>query len=297
MSNSECPVCFKSVSKGLSITHEVCGHMTHGHCMDQTNPDFDRCVNCQSGSTLQVSNAPSSPRSFQGRDYIGDPMMDSAGILASLSGMLKRNPAKELLAKGKSLKHLKAQHDAHLQYMLHHGVTIDDYLKNGYTYADLERCYSDLTTRRKDTLFALGCNADHFRLDQVPIGKDISGSDMIEYFGLHFPPGCQPLVAYGSSVEKPWTMKDLIKLGLRAKDLRSAGLEYFEQYQNLFPQDREEEIMGITDEFVEELPFYGHPPIEDREERIVVKIQRPIPVATREKKKKTLPVRYHGLKE
>jgi len=261
MSTEICPVCKKIVTKGLSITHKQCGHRTHGHCMDQANPNFLLCSKCV-GDDLETSIE--HPTTFNGRDYIESPIVPS--LFASLSSVMRKKES--ILTKQLPLDHLIAQHGYTLQRLLSEGVSFDDFINNGYSYKDLE-LYPSIHDRKLKTLVALKCTADHFKKGQIPL-ENISARNIVEYFGLYFPEKCGALT---SPSNEYWSAADLVGLGFTAEDLFGAGLEYLEQYEDLEPSPEDERALGMTKQDIDELFVYNQP-IEEHEQVVYVEQRR-----------------------
>ena len=290
MSIEICPVCVKVVTKGLSFKHKKCNHRLHGHCMDldQEEPNFDTCAHCLGASTTDITH----PSTFEGRDYIENPA--SSSLFSSIRGLVTRKTS--ILDKQLPLDHLIAQHGYGLQRLLSEGTCFNDFIGNGYTYEDLQ-LYPSIQNKQIKTLVALRCDASHFRSGKIPM-DGITPKILIENFGLYFPPNCQPLNAFG---QEPWSAHELVKLGFKIGDLFGAELEYFEQYQDLNPQDEDEIAMGVTDADIEQLPFYNHKNV------ILVKEQPVVQPRTHyvEREPVQIPIiqhkprikRYHGLRK
>lgn len=291
MQEEECPVCLLTVVPGLSIKHE-CGHRTHGECMDQDNPNFEKCARCLN---IAPKLAISQPTSFEGNDYVMNPIGKS--ILGSIKKIWSKEvPIQTRLQEGKPLEHLMAKYDCHLQRMLANGITLDDFLMNGYTFDDLQ-VYDDIKNggdRAKKALIALQCNAEHLR--SMPTLPYISAKSVVEDFGLYFPEN-DALSVVGGKNQEAWTLADLDRLGFTVKDLFGAGLTLYEQYEDLEPTPQLERKMGITKRDLDELMVQTrvverpmrevyHSPEPVRRESLLA----PIPVAKPKRK-------LHGLKK
>lgn len=269
-----CSICYKEVKKGQGIKHEVCGHLSHGWCLDQENPDFDHCYDCKNNSNEKIATKREirplevdQPRSYHvdGRDYIADPLprKDQQGVLANLASKLtmKENTMKNALKEGLPLKTLVAQYGCYLQAMLAHQVTIDDFIHSGYTFKDMQDAYSnDLgenadKDRYIDALYALNVTPDHFRSKIVPVDKLATPRDIIEQFGLVFPGNCGNLV---TNERTDWTLAELCDLGFTVDDVFGAGLQFYDQLEQLEPTRRAGDLekMGFTQQDIDDLPIY-----------------------------------------
>ena len=231
----ECRKCYKPIALGQGTTHRECGHHTHLLCLDKTNPNFRNCVECEAGEArLPVKES----ASFEGHDYVRNPVVGKK-CDPELKKLFEQNVSIESFILGDKL---------YLQEMLHLGVTIDTFLKNGYTCDDLLK-FQDLASKdqRVNALFALQCNADHFRAypGQLPVAKlGITPQNLINDFGLSFEENWGPLCVGEGARE--WTMADLYKLGFTADDVYAAGLHTLKQFNALAPTEELTAKMGFT---------------------------------------------------
>lgn len=295
MGKEICPVCRKGVTAGMSIRHKVCRHMTHAECMNQVDPDFKQCAGCRG---IAPKASMEHPRVYNGRDYVENPVVES--LFTSIRSKIKKQES--ILTQQLPLDHLNVQHGYHLQRLLSEGVTLDDFLANGYTYDDLT-IYPSIRDRKLQTLIALKCTADHFKKKQVPV-DGITPRDIVESFGLYFPENCGALM---SPSNEYWSAAQLVDLGFKVDDLFGAGLEYIEQYNDLEPTDAEESAMGITAADLDDLPSYTQPQPEtiyvEREPEVqpeIIYVERGPQEYKRihPRKVQTIPKikRYHGLR-
>lgn len=244
-----CPTCSKTVEAGLYGMKLECNHWIHTKCLDKANPNFEKCGKCLSSpqnSTLQTSSG--EVDALDGRDYIANPV-NSAGWMYKL---IKKEPF-IWLQDHKNLQWIMNEKGYGLQKLIQAGVSINDFLQNGYTWDDL-KIYKGIQERPVKALKALKCNAEHFR--EYPIkGKfEMDGRDLVESFGLVFPPGGKPLTCVGGENKKPWIARELTELGFKIKDLYGAGMEYIEQYAALYPTDEDEMKLEVKDEDINVLP-------------------------------------------
>jgi hypothetical protein len=266
-----CPTCSKTVEAGLYGMKLECNHWVHTKCMDKSNPNFEKCGNCLSSppnSSPQASSMEAD--SLDGRDYIANPV-SSAGWMYKL---IKKEPF-IWLQEHKKLQWIMNEKGYGLQKLIQSGVSINDFLQNGYTWDDL-KIYKGIQERPIKALKALKCNAEHFR--EYPIkGKfEIDGRSLVEDFGLVFPPGGKPLVCAGGENKKPWIAKELAELGFKIKDLYGAGMEYVEQYAALYPTDDDEVLLEVKDSDIDALPSI----VKRTEEARKVLNPAPLPVAS-----------------
>ena len=201
-----CPVCRDVIEVGVSIQHE-CGHWSHALCLDENAPDFTKCASCKGEVDLSAPLLPEiEPGATDGHDYIAQPIqsitnrvkrriMRSDGVIKGLlSGGPRQMPVDKLIR----------EHEYGLQRCLQDGVTIDDFLSNGYTWSDLS-LFQDLNgskgvRRVQDALVALRCNAQHFRdydhalpFAEVKEAAAVDAPALMERFGLYFPQNGQPM--------------------------------------------------------------------------------------------------------
>jgi len=242
-----CPTCSKTVEAGLYGMKLECNHWIHTKCLDKANPNFEKCGKCllspPSGTKLSLE-----ADALDGRDYIANPV-NSAGWMYKL---IKKEPF-IWLQDHKNLQWIMNEKGYGLQKLIQAGVSINDFLQNGYSWDDL-KIYKGIQERPIKALKALKCNAEHFR--EYPIkGKiEMDGRALVEEFGLVFPPGGKPLTCVGGENKKPWIARELTELGFKIKDLYGAGMEYVEQYAALYPTDEDEVLLEVKDSDIDALP-------------------------------------------
>jgi hypothetical protein len=257
-----CSYCFTEVKADIFGLKIDCGHWVHTNCLNKKDPDFDNCPECK-GEVKLVEPCAS-------RDYISEPLPDSWWNNIKIS--LKKEPF-TFLGQKMSIRNLIIQKRYGLQKLLESGVTINDFLQNNYTWEDL-KTFEDFNKdkeRSKAALVALKCNAEHFRDHYHVLGNcikelDINGKDMVEMFGIYF-------------TEKT---ADVVKLGIKMKDLYGARLTWAEQFESLKPTMEEMKIMGTQKN--ETLPSFNEPQVilqeikkeeeQEEQEEIVIKPRR-----------------------
>lgn len=295
----QCPACRTTVPPGLHGIRLECSHWVHTKCLDKKNPDFDQCVACKGVVDLNVPLVDvNEPTCIDGRDYVQEPVASNS-VLSSL-GRHKREPF-TFLAEKKSIEWMIRNQGYGLQKMLQAGVTMNDFLNNGYTWQQL-RTFKDLSEdapskeRSRMALYALKTNAEHFRdhphlLGSVIPDLEINGRHLVELYGFYFPENGQPLSVVGGKNESYWNASDLVKLGMKAQDLFGAGMETLDQYQHLQASQEDARALEMTGSDIESL--YEPEPEIVRESVVVVEpaIVR-VPVVVPKPKVK----RVHGLK-
>lgn len=311
--NLSCPTCRKTVEPGLFGMRLECNHWVHGKCLDKENPDFEKCAACKGEVDLNIPQFDKDePESVSGRDYIREPLSNS--YFTSLKRSVNKEPFKWLSEKS-PLEWIIKEKGYHLQKMIQSGVLIDDFLNAGYTFKDLKAFKAfgnpEQLDRGKDALFALKCNAEHFRdyshlFGDVINELGINGRDLVEKFGFCFETNtCNPLKVVGGKNTTPWTAKDLVNLNFKMKDLYGAGISYVEQYIMLSPTKEDIIGMEVDDRDVEDLPSVDAlaKQMKENEERIQVLTQTQTPIQTYIERESVIPVfefekprKTHGLR-
>jgi hypothetical protein len=135
------------------------------------------------------------------------------------------------------------KHQLGLDHFLRAGITLEDFLKNGYMWHQDLLQFEDLSGRKgqrramQALTIGMRANATHFRdypeaFPYADVMKHVglSQADVCRTFGLVFPED-GPLECYG---DQRWTAKDCVALGLCMDDLvDAAGLRYKQQYEDL----------------------------------------------------------------
>lgn len=318
-----CVVCNDYVNAGKGLRTD-CGHWTHSECWRSIGKqkDFDNCPRCLGyvdDTTLDE------PVTDDGVDYVMNPptkntlsMLRGAAsqVLTVLSRKKRTDTANPffLLSQGPyqmPIKSIIREHHIGLQHMIKAGVTIDDFLNNGYSIDDM-LAFKDIgergSQRAHQALWALQMTADHMRdygdsLLSVNTLKEklgVTPSIICTVFGLEFPPGGHPL---RSPFSEDWTARDVVTLGLTMDDLLNhAGMEYQEQYFDLDPTTEDEVALKVQPSHASRLRSLEATIIEEEHplERNVY-IPKHIPDEEEEKKEDDNPYRVkrrtrHGLK-
>ena len=264
---ASCVRCRKPANPAFSIQHDdtSCKHWTHVDCNDgktYDELDFDKCDACLGKIDTSAPLLPDhEPTTRDGRDYIGQPL--EQGVFAKLRrkipAVFSRDQTKTtsndpflLLRLGPieaPVDWMMREKNIGLQHMLSHGVTIDDFVNNGYDWDQL-KLYQDLSNKGKDrrilTLQALKVTPEHFRAypTALPVvDMELTGADLKNYFGLEFPQDGPMLT---SPTADDWRASDVIRMGLRMDDLLEMGMCYLEHYMNLEPSAEEEKALGAN---------------------------------------------------
>jgi hypothetical protein len=258
-----CSFCGEPAEEALSIRHRECGHLTHADCLDTSKkPNYKKCGACTGenvslsaiASLSPISSSLQEPRTIDGIDYVLRPglkrnanaLMRVAAYVPGLGSRVAENVENstnpEFLLNNKvPVTTIMKRNKLGLDHFLRAGVTLEDFLKNGYTWKDLVQ-FEDISGRKgpKRALQALCVglqgNATHFRdypdafpYAQVKAHTKCDTKDLEQYFGLTFPPD-GPLECMG---DQNWSARDCLALGLRMDDLCDLGLMYVEQFQDL----------------------------------------------------------------
>lgn len=241
---NSCAVCWKRVEFGKGADQE-CGHVTHYKCLSDRDNVFEKCDQCEHGDAILPIKEIAS---FDGHDYVREPMEKTSCSREIERLFVKQVPIEGILI-GKNL---------HLQELLHNGVTIDTFLKHGYDWQDLVK-FQDMAepgSRREMALYALHCNAEHFRkyADKLPLQElKIKPKSLVENFGLVFGEGYGPLGVINGQNDMPWTLEALLKLGIRKPELYAAGLYTFKQMKELASSEAELKLAGFTQKDMDSL--------------------------------------------
>lgn len=250
-----CSVCNEVADISLSIRHKICGHSTHSDCIGE-KPNFKNCAKC-SGEVWPVISSSASmimePKTTDGIDYVLTPgtragsykLKTVASYIPVLGAKVadrvetSKDPA-FLLDNKQPLPLIMKRNGLGLDHMLRAGITVNDFLKNGYTFKDL-LIYEDISKKgSKRALQALTiglkANANHLRdysdsfpWEAIKAHTKCDTSALCENFGLTFPPD-GPLNCCG---DDGWNAKHCVALGLTIDDLCDYGLSLKQQYEDL----------------------------------------------------------------
>lgn len=276
-----CSFCGDQADEAYSIDHRECGGRTHVDCLPAGKDiNYKLCSVC-TGEQVPLAAVASMdvtpPGGTSGRepfppdgiDYVLNPGQKparSGSAWQTIAGMLVRPirgapPAKQvedvrtsqdpefLLKNRVPVRDILRFNKLGLQHMLKVGITMTDFLSNGYTWNDLI-LFEDIgrkgATRAKQTLsIGLQTTANHFRdyPDALPYAKvakhaDLQAYDLCTHFGLSFETvrdekeGPVPS-ALQCGGDYKWTARDCVRLGLKMDDLSKFGLILLQQYQDL----------------------------------------------------------------
>lgn len=301
---ASCAVCGGAADPAYSLQHRLCGHSTHADCLPRgegAKPNFKFCNACdaEASGDANASVGTSEPHTNDGIEYWRNPgappvaASSASGLLSAVFSPFKRAPVAagaanikaketplELLKRRLPLRQIMQLHGYGLDHMLRLGVTMDDFLANGYKWSDLcefEYISKDGPFRCLETLHrGLGLTANHLRdnPDRLPIAAikaqtDMPTSDFAKRFGLEFAPN-GPLQCNG---DDNWNALHCVALGLTMEDLIDFGLYRIEQYRDLMrgltskERARAERELGVTAEHLESLqeaePLEASEPIQE----------------------------------
>lgn len=268
----ECVVCKGEIRMGtdMLVDHD-CGCYSHISCHSEDS-DFECAKHVASASAL--ANRPEMVERDEARDYIDHPLdhtklntLRTAAFkaISALSGSRRHvedvdNPFYWLKQRTSLEWILRYKDGAGLQYMLSHGIQIDDFLNNGYTLDDL-LIYKDFhksPNRARNALYALGVTADHLReyKNALPMEK-LAASDGL--FQLrprdiaNMGVGFHPTDGLRSPKTADWEIDDMIYLGFRYKDLLRCGMKWRDQWDELNPNEQDMQALGATWEDIDAL--------------------------------------------
>lgn len=267
-SKTQCVVCHTHADAGKSLRVE-CGHRTHTACLAKINVpiNYTKCPQCLGHVDESVSREVDT---LDGVDYVVNPptFTNLGALRAAATNVLKvlarsntvdtANPF-SLLCQGPyqmPITSIIRNHDIGLQHMIKAGVTIDDFLDNGYSLEDL-KSFKDLSGERGDAraqlaLSTLQLTADHMRIygsTTLPIETlrndyGVTPEVICSTYGLTCPEGGYVL---SSPLSEDWLARDVVALGFKMDDLLDyAKMEYQEQYFALEATAKDEIALGAT---------------------------------------------------
>lgn len=209
-------------------------------------------------TTTMTTNAiiADEPRPADGKDWVlapGNPV-PNGGTASALSAIASRfklvaatpieasqNPY-ELLNHQVPIAVIIKRNGLGLQHFCRSGVTMSEFLQNGYTLQDLCE-FRDVSGQKgkqralQALAIGLRASANHFRdyPDAFPLDgvRKLTGMDnnaMCEYFGLSYANHQTPLQCDG---DYNWRVADVLKLGLTIDNLCDFGLQTTAQYDAL----------------------------------------------------------------
>jgi len=306
----KCVVCQKIAEAGKSLRTD-CGHWTHTECWRslQKPKDYDNCPQCLGYVDVSRTVLPEhEPNTDDGVDYVlNPPTITKTSMLRSAATnilkVLSRNNTVDTTNPFSLLSHGPYQmpidsiirdHNIGLQHMIKAGVTIDDFLANGYALKDMQM-FKDLSgdrgeKRAQQALYALKMTADHLKsygtsLLPVKTLRDelgVTPEIICSMYGLECPAGGYVLA---SPASEDWTARDLVDLGFNIDDLMKYGkMHYLEQYVALAPTEQDEADLGVTMTHLKGLPSLEEElrqkELEDQMEH--ARRQPPLPLNQRE---------------
>lgn len=249
-----CALCGEAAAPEQSLRHRHCGHLSHTACIDVDTVNYKKCAVCLGDAEpwpAVESSVSSEPVPADGVDYVMTPgrRAPEGSAWTAVTSMLRRQKAPldvrktqdplALLANHVPVQTMMKVNKVGLQHVLRVGGNMHDFLRNGYTWKDLQ-AYQDISAKGPDrllqTLQALGTNANHFRdypgqlpWKEIKAAAELSTSDLCDEFGLHFPADAS-LQCDG---DDQWDAVDLVKLGVCMDDLTGMGLRFVGQYEDL----------------------------------------------------------------
>lgn len=320
-----CSFCGEPAEDEYSITHRECGRRTHADCLPTGGAiNYKLCYACTGEQVPLASVASMDVTSTAGgngkepfppdnRDYVLEPGVKverSESAWAKVSSLFWSKPKAQqdedlqtsqdvefLLKRHVPVRDMLRFNKVGLQHMLKAGVTMRDFMSNGYTWDNL-LLYEDIgrsgPERAQQALEALRTTATDFRLypgrlpwQRVRDHCQMRNHDLHEKFGLDFPfdPVTRSICSLRCGDDDQWNARDCVKLGLTMKDLIGMGLTHIEQYGGLLyglsPVEAEEceKQLQATREHVDSLLDLTAPVAVSEPKRTTPKPTKPKPVA------------------
>jgi hypothetical protein len=271
----DCRICGRQAQPAYSVSFKTCGHAVHTDCVGaDVELDFANCPVClrhvepvANGAAIG-SVVGNEPRTHDGIDYVLNPgtkrqggavktvlswtASKIVGAAAPAAAAPKVTP-EELLRQHVPIEDIMRRHRYGLDHMLRDGITIDDFVNNGYSLRDLRK-FEDVSARGQHRSLqafttGLGLCANHLRIypGLLPVKEfrdltGISNSQFSTLLGLEFPENSS-LECWGNA---DWNAKDCVQLGLKMEDLMDMGLWLQEQYKDLMVGLSKAEIEQVT---------------------------------------------------
>jgi hypothetical protein len=145
------------------------------------------------------------------------------------------------------------------------GITIDDFLRSGYTIGHLAQ-FPEVTPQLSSdgvtplgvqALQALRVTATHLKeypqqlpIEQVRMATGLTNNDLVQRFWLAFHPvtGIQSARVRGVAPDTSWNIDQLHYMGFKTMDsfINELGLRKLSHWYNLSPGNREVQLLGAT---------------------------------------------------
>ena len=266
-----CIRCGGKVPEELKIDFTQCPHHIHSDChLSDPNRSYKKCGAClgsyeaakqQQQQQQQVSKG--KPRLMDNVDWCISPGSRNTGskLVAVASYIPKYGKQFEetsenstnpffLINLGKQIPDIINENQLDLPHFCKVGVTMRDFLKNGYDWSDLQH-FNDISGKGSKRMLqvivrGLQTNANDFRdypeelpFQEIKAKTKFNNGDVCRLFGLSCPMrGTRP----GDPIEGGflqcqgdynWRAQDCVDLGLTFSDLQDFGLNYVHQYLQL----------------------------------------------------------------
>jgi hypothetical protein len=244
-----CVVCRTHVDAGKGIRTD-CGHWTHSECWRNLGiaKSYDECPQCLGHVDASAVVLPEhEPTTDDGVDYVMNPPTKTSlsllrGAASQMMSVLMRNKKVDtanpfsLISQGPyqiPVDCIIRDHNIGLQHMIKAGVTMDDFLTNGYALKDL-MLFKDIggdrgEKRAQQALYALKMTADHLRTygkSLLPVSTlreklGVTPAVICSMYGLGCPAGGYVL---SSPASDDWSARDVLGKFMRAlRSLRDEG--------------------------------------------------------------------------
>ncbi len=273
---ANCNICSHPAEPAYSITYINCPCTSHADCVGQ-DIDVDKCVNCLAGKPVVETVAViSEPHTEDGIDYVSKPGTKGKSVLSKIAsiipGVRKAAPAQpvwtpeQLLKKRVPIDVIMTKHGYGLDHMLRDGITIDDFIINGYKWSDLTKfeyiSKEGQFKALKTFVDGLKLNANHlknhpnvFPIEQFKEVTGISNAQYRSLLGMKIPRN-NPLQCDN---DISWNAKDCVRLGIEMSDLIDWGMYCSAQFNDLMDgltKNEQEQAMvdlNVTEEHLAQL--------------------------------------------
>lgn len=244
-----CSICEQEIDmrRALRIPHD-CGCYSHTACHN-VESDF-QCARCRVGSKAASLRLPyTEVNNYPDFDWVTVDRKDLMARVTSARVALGKwlsigathvqdteNPL-ILMRTKMSLETIMRRRNWCLGDFYFRGVTLDNFVQNGYSLDDLQKVSQDVRERPLATLRRLGLTPDHLveYNNLLPIEKlQFKPQDIASKMtggGLGYNPKVKCICSAGSGAK--WTVDELLHLGFVFDDLVSIGVNTRERWESL----------------------------------------------------------------
>ncbi len=290
-SSSSCYLCGEHVEAAFQIEHFGCKCKAHAQCLEEPinykyctshDPTAPKVVGSPVRATVRGSGGfgpcGAEPRTTDGINWIlnpgawnpEEPTLRKVGALISSRFAETVDNSKRpiyLLRNHVPVRTIMERNGLGMDHFCAKGVTLGDFLDNGYVWDDLMQ-FEAVAGRRggvtplQAVAIGLQAQATHFRdyptafpYEVVRAHTGFEPFDLHELFGLKFPDD-GPLECAGDT---NWNALHCVSFGLTADDLVAMGMQYVEQYEDLMhglpikKQQEASKALGFTEQHLKSL--------------------------------------------